>query len=302
VQIAAPAKINLTLHVTGQRNDGYHLLDSLVCFANVGDTVSLQSDKVLSMTVEGPEAAAVPADMRNLVLKTAALFEDMPGASFVLTKTLPVSSGIGGGSADAAAAFRGLMCVRSGLMPGNDIPAELIDPARTSFADKLLKLGADIPVCLLSEPTRMRGVGEDLTRVPDLPPLHVVLVNPRVSVSTPAVFAALPTKDNPAMPAQIPQFTGPAHFVQWLSTQRNDLQATAQAMAPEIGTVLAALGDMPACQLARMSGSGATCFGIFADQAQARTAAKDLQDQHTDWWITPALLGDMSKHAIPRIS
>ncbi|MGD9294273.1 MAG: 4-(cytidine 5'-diphospho)-2-C-methyl-D-erythritol kinase, partial [Roseobacter sp.] len=181
VSVFAPAKVNLTLHVTGKRPDGYHLLDSLVMFADVGDELFIQTGNTISVTTEGPEAAAVPPDMDNLVLKVATLFDEMPGASFVLTKTLPVSSGIGGGSADAAAAFRGLMTFWS----GGEVSVELYDPAHTPIAQKLLGLGADIPMCLLSQTARISGIGEDIQPLDGLPPLHAVLVNPRRAVSTP---------------------------------------------------------------------------------------------------------------------
>ena len=302
VQIFAPAKINLTLHVTGQREDGYHLLDSLVAFASVGDELWLQIGNILSLTVEGPEAAGVPADMQNLILKVAALFGDVPGASFLLTKNLPTASGIGGGSADAAAAFRGLMCHWSDLMPGDDIPADLFDPAQSPMADQLLALGADIPVCMMSRNTRMRGIGEVLEPVGALPMMHAVLVNPRVAVSTPAIFKSLQSKTNPPMPEKLPQFAGPADLALWLSEQRNDLQPAAEKIAPEITQVLRTIEAQDGNLLARMSGSGATCFGLFENAKQADLAARSISEIHPNWWVKPAQLGDMTQWATPRIS
>jgi len=295
VQVFAPAKINLTLHVTGQREDGYHLLDSLVVFADVGDKLLVQIGNTISVTTEGPEAAQVPSDMSNLVLKTAALFQDLPGASFLLTKNLPVASGIGGGSADAAAAFRGLMVHHSG---GENDPA-MYDPAVTPMADQLLNLGADIPVCLQSRPARMGGIGDVLDPVPALPSVHAVLVNPRVGVSTPDVFRALPTKANPPM-SDIPNFAGLHHMVEWLSTQRNDLEGPANALCPEIPRVRAALEPLEGCLLARMSGSGATCFGLFESAETALAGAAHIRRHHPDWWVEPALLGDQSARPMPR--
>lgn len=296
VQVFAPAKINLTLHVTGQRSDGYHLLESLVVFADVGDELIVQIGNTLSVTTEGPEAGNVPADMSNLVLKTATLFRNLPGASFLLTKSLPVASGIGGGSADAAAAFRALMVFHSG---GENNPA-MYDPDQTPMADQLLALGADIPVCLQSRPARMAGIGERLTPVTDLPRLYAVLVNPRVGVSTPDVFRALPQKTNAPMPP-IPRFAGMHHLVDWLGEQRNDLEAPASALCPQIALVKSALARLEGCMLERMSGSGATCFGLFDSEDAAQVGARLLRQEHPDWWVTFARLGDQSARALPRV-
>lgn len=302
VEIAAPAKVNLTLHVTGQRTDGYHLLDSLVVFASVGDTLTLQSGDKMSLVAKGPEGAAVPADLDNLVLKVASLFEDVRGASFLLNKHLPVSSGIGGGSADAAAAYRGLMCLHNGFAPGEGIPPETFDPERSPIGRALAQLGADIPVCLRSRPTRMRGIGDDLTPLQGLPALSAVLVNPRVAVPTPNVFKALTTKTNPAMPDEIPRFSDVSQLVAWLALQRNDLEAPARSLVPEIGQVLGTLHATPECLLARMSGSGATCFGLYPSNEVAAAAASEIGDAQPNWWVRPAVLGSMADWAMPRIS
>ncbi|WP_227267606.1 4-(cytidine 5'-diphospho)-2-C-methyl-D-erythritol kinase [Roseobacter weihaiensis] len=296
VSVFAPAKINLTLHVTGQRADGYHLLDSLVAFADVGDELVVQTGKTVSVITEGPEAAAVPVDMDNLVLKVAALFEDMPGASFLLTKNLPVSSGIGGGSADAAAAFRGLMTFRRG---GQVSPA-LYDPANTPMAQKLLALGADIPMCLLSRAARIRGIGEEMTPLPQLPELHAVLINPRCRVATPSVFSALKHRDKPPMPATLPRFAGPNDLFLWLARQRNDLEEAAMGLEPVIGEVKSALAADQNCRLARMSGSGATVFGLYDTAAMARAGADALRKKHKDWWVRAVRLGDQLDRALPR--
>ncbi len=298
ISVFAPAKVNLTLHVTGQRDDGYHVLDSLVAFADIGDQLFIQIGNTISVTTEGPEAAAVPGDMNNLVLRVAGLFEDMPGASFLLTKNLPVSSGIGGGSADAAAAFRGLMAFWSG---GETDPA-LFAPERTPMFAGLLELGADIPMCLMSQAARVTGIGEKIEPLSAMPAIDAVLVNPRRAVSTPAVFKAMQSRNNPAMDTTLPRFAGFNDFVMWLSQQRNDMQDAAIGLEPAVSDVLLALNAQPACRLARMSGSGATCFGLFEDAQKAQVAAQALTARHPGWWVQPTKLGTQTARALPRVS
>ncbi|MFV0410958.1 MAG: 4-(cytidine 5'-diphospho)-2-C-methyl-D-erythritol kinase [Paracoccus sp. (in: a-proteobacteria)] len=264
----APAKLNLALHVTGQRADGYHLLDSLVVFAGIGDRVSLAPGP-LSLRIEGPFAAGLEAGEDNLCLRAARMAGG--DAAITLTKNLPVASGIGGGSADAAAVLRGLARL------GVPLPAQ---PER---------LGADIPVCLAGQPARMRGVGELLDPLPPLPDLHLVLVNPRQAVSTPAVFRALPRKDSPALP-DLPASWDAAGLIDYLAACRNDLQDPAMVLCPAIGAVLGAL-EAEGAALARMSGSGATCFGIFTDARAAGLAACRIGAKHEDWWITVGRAG-----------
>ncbi|WBU53179.1 4-(cytidine 5'-diphospho)-2-C-methyl-D-erythritol kinase [Paracoccus sp. SCSIO 75233] len=256
----APAKLNLSLHVTGQRADGYHLLDSLVVFADVGDKVTLEPGP-LSLTVNGAFAEALDGD--NLCLRAARLAD--AEARITLTKDLPVSSGIGGGSADAAAVLRGLARM------GAEMP------------QKTEALGADIPVCIASRPMRMRGVGEILDPLPPLPEMRLVLVNPGVSTSTPGVYGALAQKNNDAMPP-LPDGLDLAGFVDFLRRCRNDLQGPAMSLCPEIAKVLRALEEEGA-MLARMSGSGATCFGIFPDAASAGLAAYRIGAAYENWWI-----------------
>lgn len=255
----APAKLNLALHVTGQRDDGYHLVDSLVCFAAIGDVVHL-SPGPLSLTINGPFGGGLDPGDDNLCLRAARMTGAQ--AAISLTKNLPVASGIGGGSADAAAVLRGLR--RMGhILPGG-----------------LERLGADVPVCLASQPVRMQGIGEQLTPLPPLPPLHLVLANPGLSLSTPQVFTQMENRQNPPLPP-VPDFPDLAALIHWLRGTGNDLEAPALHLAPVIGEVILALLGSGAV-LARMSGSGATCFGIFEDASRAANAANRLR-QH-GWW------------------
>lgn len=253
----APAKINLALHVTGQRGDGYHLLDSLVVFTALGDRVTVAPGP-LSLTVTGPFGPAIPPGGDNLCLRAARAAR--AEAAIRLEKTLPPASGIGGGTADAAAVLRAL-----GRVP-----------------DQPQILGADLPACLLSRPLRMQGVGEVLTPL-TLPDLHLLLVNPRVELPTPQVFAALTRRDNPGLP-DLPHLSDAAALTHWLRGTRNDLQAAALTLAPVIGDCLAAL-DGAGAVLSRMSGSGATCFGIFPDAAAAQAAAARVMSMRPGWWV-----------------
>jgi 4-diphosphocytidyl-2-C-methyl-D-erythritol kinase len=251
----APAKINLTLHVTGQRDDGYHLLDSLVVFADIGDRLTFNRGPQMRITLGGPFAKGVPVDRRNLVWKAAALAGWC--GHIHLEKNLPHGAGIGGGSADAAAVLRAF-----------------------GGGDQAGSLGADVPVCLSMGPQRMRGAGEVLDPVAGLPALEIVLVNPRIDMPTAPVFAALHRKTNSAMAPDFPRFGSAGGFCEWLSLQRNDLEPAARILAPQIDTVLQALNG---ALLARMSGSGATCFGLYATGAQAQAAR--IAAAHPDWWV-----------------
>lgn len=289
VKVFAPAKINLTLHVTGQRADGYHLLDSLVVFAPVGDQITIRDGNALTVTVDGPEAADVPADMDNIALKAAMLAAQGQGATLTLHKALPVASGIGGGSADAAAAFRGMRMFKG---QGEAGPGA----ART-----LLGLGADVPMCLMSRPVRARGVGDRLDELA-LPEVPAVLVNPRVGVSTPSVFRALTQRTNPGMPDPLPDFADAPALIDFVAGCRNDLEPAARAVAPVIDRVLSAIGQTAGCRLARMSGSGATCFGLFESIEEAQAAQAVLVAEYPDWWVAGGLLGDQSQRAMPQVS
>lgn len=282
IEVFAPAKINLALHVTGRREDGYHLLDTLVAFAPVGDTLRLRPAPGLSLTVSGPEGAAVPAGPENLVLRATAFVPGAGGAEIELIKRLPTASGIGGGSSDAAAMLRGLAHLRAVTVP----------------AEGLERLGADVPMCLSPHPARVTGIGERIVPV-TLPDLPAVLVNPRVAVATPAVFRALSRRDGAPMP-DLPVFARIGDCIDWLSAQRNDLEAPAVALAPEIGAVLGALRQTAGCRLTRMSGSGATCFGLFATMAGAEAAADALRATHPGWWIASGALGDQAVRSAPQ--
>ena len=264
----APAKVNLYLRVTGRRADGYHLLDSLAAFGPAADLLCAEPAIRLQLDVEGPFAGSLANEADNLVLRAARSFAAAvniaPQARLVLRKCLPVASGIGGGSADAAAALRLL----SRLW---DVPVP---------ADLALQLGADVPVCLASDPARMSGIGEQLGPAPDLPSFGMLLVNPGVAVSTPAVFRARDgTFSEPArLPPSWPTAEAMAADLAQLS---NDLETAAITLCPEIAAALAWLRDVPGCLLARMSGSGATCFALFRDGADAEVGARMAPPS---WW------------------
>lgn len=273
IEAFAPAKINLTLHITGQRTDGYHLLDSLVVFPNVGDLLRFEPAHDLQLEVVGRFSEGVPTDDSNLVLRAAKLLARNRGAKITLDKRLPAGGGIGGGSADAAAAIRGL-CALWGL----DAPA----------IDQLVQIGADVPVCMEHGLSRMSGMGEEVTCFGGQPDLCMLLVNPGVHMSTPAVFRHITVKNNAPMqglPLGSNVLNDPVQLANWLKLQRNDMQDAAVALSPEIGDVLDALGKQDGCLIHRMSGSGSTCFGIFQDRDGLQKAAERIQAQHPNWWV-----------------
>jgi 4-diphosphocytidyl-2-C-methyl-D-erythritol kinase len=281
VEAFAAAKVNLYLQVVGLRSDGYHLLDSLVAFAGVGDRLLLRPADDLSLHIDGPNAGALSADPDNIVLKAARALAAAAGiaakAAITLTKCLPVASGIGGGSADGAATLRGLCRLWA------------LSPDERELARIGLALGADLPVCLAGRPSQMSGIGEILSAAPPLPPAWLVLVNPGVGLSTPAVFKARQA----AFSAPAPLTAAPADAVALavaLASRRNDLMEPALRLAPVVGDMVEALGAQADCLLARMSGSGATCFGLFADKAGAETAALHLAAGHPGWWVAAAPL------------
>jgi len=274
------AKVNLTLHVTGQRADGYHLLDSLVVFAAFGDRLTCEArTNGISLAVTGPFAEGVPTDDSNLVWRAAEVMrgaaEGDAGLALTLEKNLPHAAGIGSGSSDAAATLALVAAVMGAA------PLHPEDP-------RVLTLGADVPVCLCApRPMRMQGIGDALAPVPALPPAALVLVNPRVPVPTGAVFAALSRKDNAPM-TELPAYLDFNAFAEWLGQQRNDLQPAAVGLAPQIGVALAALAGQSNVTWSGMSGSGATCVGLVRDLVQAEAAATYIRRDHPDWWVIAA--------------
>jgi 4-diphosphocytidyl-2-C-methyl-D-erythritol kinase len=281
----APAKINLYLHVTGKRGDGYHLLDSLVAFAAVGDSLEVRPAAALSLAVSGPFAALVGDDDGkpdgNLVMRAARVLGAAAGvaagARISLDKRLPVAAGLGGGSADAAATLRALVELWE-LTTGEDELRRLG-----------LSLGADVPACLAGQTVFVGGVGEAVAPAQALPPAHVVLVNPGAPVPTGEVFAAFGGASSPSgrfaeTPASVPD------LARLLARRRNDLEEPAVAMVPAIAQVLRLIEAQPGCLLARMSGSGATCFGLFAAAAAAAAAAATTRARHPEWWVAAAPL------------
>ena len=275
---AAPAKVNLFLHVTGRRADGYHLLDSLAVFGPAADRLTATPGAALSLTLAGPFGESLAAEPDNLVLRAArALAAEAgseAGAALRLEKHLPIASGIGGGSADAAAALRLL----------NRLWGCGWDAA--ALARIAAPLGADIPVCVASRPARMQGIGEVISAAPGLPECGLLLVNPRVPVATPAVFRA--RQGGFSAPAALPAaWPDAGAMAADLASLTNDLEAPALSLCPVIADVLAALRAAPGCLLARMSGSGATCFGLFATPRQAQAAAQTMPG---DWWAAGGAL------------
>ena len=295
VRVFAPAKVNLTLHVTGRRADGYHMLDSLVTFADVGDELFVAPGRGgLTLTVRGPEAAGVPADSTNLALRAAAILAGGLGAAVELVKNLPAASGIGGGSTDAAAALRAMMALQG--IGRSALETKAADLG--ARADDILALGADVPMCLFPRPLRARGIGERVDPAA-LPTVAAVLANPRLPVSTPEVFRALDRRDNAPMPEVLPDFADAHALADWLGGQRNDLESAAIRVQPVVATVLAAIGATRSCLVARMSGSGATCFGIYDNPDAAAQAAARIRAERPGWWVAETMLGDQTARAVP---
>jgi 4-diphosphocytidyl-2-C-methyl-D-erythritol kinase len=279
IKASAPAKVNLTLHVTGQRDDGYHLLDSLVVFAGVADQLTATIAPDLRIAVTGPFSTGVPTDHSNLMMRAAEVLRSArgveKGAALTLEKHLPHAAGIGSGSSDAAATLA-MLAELWGVAPLSAMTPEVVE------------LGADVPVCVSApRPLRMSGIGDVLSPVADLPQCALVLVRPPVDVPTGPVFQGLATKQGTPM-THLPQGLDYDGFVRWLLVQRNDLQAPAEAIAPQITEAIAKLKSLPAVSVAGMSGSGATCFGVVKDMATARHVARIVQVAKMDWWVAPA--------------
>lgn len=281
--LRAPAKINLFLHVTGRRADGYHLLQSVVIFADAGDTLEFKRHDSLFIDVTGPFAGEVSDPRSNLVYKSALAlaheYKREPTGQILLEKNLPVASGMGGGSSDAATTLRGLARLWG-------LPDE---------RDRLYKLGAtlgaDVPACLVRRPVWMEGIGEKMMRMPDMPDMHLVLVTPPVPTPTPEVFKNFSARTGGRYSPPI-QFMGRKKtMLEWiadLKLYRNDLTDAAIDVTPEIRTALGAIAATPNCHIARLSGSGATCFGIYDSPAAAQAAVNKLRQEHPHWWVKAA--------------
>lgn len=274
----ARAKVNLFLHVRGRLPDGYHVLESFAVFPAIGDLVEAERGEGLSLSTEGPFADALGGG-DNLVIGAAKALSDRtegrPGAALRLIKSLPVAAGIGGGSADAGAALRAL----ARLWPEADARAA----PEIAFA-----LGADAPVCLRSTPALMGGVGEQLRPAPAFPAFWIVLANPGQPLATAEVFRALEQRENPGGQRAPRAFADFDHLVAWLHAQRNDLERPARQLRPVIARVLSALSWDGNCALSRMSGSGATCFGLYAAEGPALAAAERLRKAEPGWWVAAA--------------
>lgn len=276
----ARAKVNLFLHLRGRRPDGRHELQSLAVFPEIGDRLRAEPSALRSLSLEGPFAPALETGEDNLALRAVetlgrALGETR-GVALALDKRLPLAAGLGGGSADAAATLRLLMRLWGRA------------PEAETLAALALALGADVPVCLGSAPALMGGAGERLRPAPFFPAFHLTLVNPMRALSTAAVFGALERREHP--PAEPPpaRFEDVGALAAYLGRQRNDLEAPARRLAPAVGAVLGALRWSPACRLARMSGSGATCFGLFETAAEAAAAADAIRAREPGWWVAAA--------------
>ena len=283
LQEKAPAKLNLFLHVLGRRDDGYHELDSLIVFAGLGDELSLRDAEGFSLSASGPHADRLPPQSENLVLEAARRFADaVPGANgahFSLLKQVPVEAGLGGGSADAAAALR-LLARRSGRAD------------RALLLRLAAEIGSDVPVCLEGRAAWIAGRGERVDAGPALPRVDAVLVTPPVGVSTVSVFSALRPPRGEREPTRRPRaFKGFADLVGFLAETENDLTATACALAPPIAACLAAVGGTKGCALARMTGSGSSVFGLYEEADAARAAAARLSRGFPHWWVAATVLG-----------
>ena len=289
VSVEAPAKINLFLHVTGRRPDGYHLLESLVAFAEIHDRIEVGPGKGLALEIDGPFAAALDAGGENLAARAARALADeagiRPDARIRLHKALPVAAGIGGGSADAAAALRALSALWRLSVPADRLRAIA------------LALGADVPACLFGRPAIVRGVGERIVPASALPGAPMVLVNPMVPLSTADVFAAREGPFSPPMPFDTAP-TDATALAAALSETRNDLAPPARRLCPEIDVVLHAIREAPSCLMARLSGSGPTCFGLFPSKRTASEAAERIAGSRPGWWVRATQLGPSARAGV----
>jgi 4-diphosphocytidyl-2-C-methyl-D-erythritol kinase len=275
--VAAPGKINLALHVVGRREDGYHLLETLTVFTRFGDRLTVEPAEVDTFSTAGPFAKDVPLGEDNLViaarerLRVAFPLADCPPVAIELEKNVPVASGLGGGSSDAAATLVALSSVWG------------LTTTKRELARLCPALGADVPMCLTAKPLLASGIGDNIQKIPHFPELSLVLVNPGVPVATPAVFRALRSFQNEGLPP-LPRNLSLDSLVDWLKETRNDLEPTAASIAPEIDDALNELA-MAGALVTRMSGSGGTCFGLFESAAHAKGAARHIERQRPDWFV-----------------
>jgi 4-diphosphocytidyl-2-C-methyl-D-erythritol kinase len=281
--IEAPGKINLALHVVGRRDDGYHLLESLTVFTRFGDHLTVEDAEADSFVATGPFAKYMPLGEDNLVvtardrLRAAFPLADCPPVAISLEKNMPIASGLGGGSSDAAATLIALSSVWD------------LTTTKRELAQLGPALGADVPMCVAAKPLLASGIGERIAMVPSFPELSLVLVNPGVPVPTAKVFSSLETYENPGLPP-LPEQLSLDSLVEWLGRTRNDLEATARTIAPEIDDALHELG-LTGAQIARMSGSGATCFGLFENDLQAQGAARHIRRERPNWFVVATRTG-----------
>lgn len=279
IVVSAPAKVNLYLHVVGKRNDGYHLLDSLFAFTRDGDEIAVENGDGLTLTVTDP---ALSAGEDNIVMKAArklaAALNVEPKAAITLRKNLPVASGIGGGSSDAAATLEALQ----------RLWGKRLDPA--ALHALAAELGADVPACLEKRAVAVSGIGEILTPAPALPPFAVLLVNPNKPVSTPAVFKSRAPVFSEKAPMPPEAFADRGAFVRELEKRHNDLQDAACRIEPAVRDVLNALKRLDGALFSAMSGSGGTCFALFPAETDARKAAAEIAAGHAGWWVKPSVL------------
>ncbi len=288
---AAPAKVNLALHILGRCADGYHDIDSLVVFANAGDSIGVRSDGPLALELDGPfagELAAATSAGDNLVLRAARELASFAkrkaeGLTLTLTKALPVAAGLGGGSADAAATLRLLNRYWR------------LDASPEDLAEIGSALGADIPMCLRSTPLRATGKGEIIAAVAGMPPLPLVLIFPGVGVSTAAVFGTKQGPSDRTLPPLTGRFVSIEGVADWLGQTRNGLEEPARIKAPVIAETLGTLRAAPRCLIARMSGSGSGCFGLFPTISAARSAARSISATRKDWWVKATTTGASSE-------
>lgn len=285
--VLAPAKVNLFLHVTGRRADGYHLLESLFAFADAGDKISLAPASELALSVTGPFASACRKagcdGDANIVVTAAKGLRDLLGdedltAAITLEKSLPLSSGLGGGSADAAAVLKALQIFWG------------MEAEEKALYDLALSLGADVPACLLGEACLVSGIGEGITPLPEFSDLACVLVNPSQPLSTPAVFKAFSRREFQFTPPLFLKAASLGDVWELLARTKNDLQGPACGLSPDVGKVLMEMQKAPGAKAVRMSGSGATCFALFEDAAAAGNAARAVATANPGWWVKPTTL------------